>query len=89
MINDNWSCRRIASNQMLLTFARIKPPGGPSHEMRAAHRRRKDSLQRIGGADLSVRRAGVLRLIDTRCGSHNSRYVNKVGSIPVGGRIVL
>ena len=41
----------------------------------------KDSLQHIGGADLSVRRAGVLRLIDTQCGSPNGRYVNQNGRL--------
>ena len=35
-------------------------------------------LQSIGGADLSVRRAGIPRLIDTLGGSRNSHYVNRV-----------
>ena len=71
----NYICRPIASNQMLSNFGLTKSLGGSSHEIGVTRqRRRKDPPQRIGGADLYVRHT-VLRLIDTRRGSPNSRYV--------------
>ena len=38
-------------------------------------RRRQDPPQRIGGPDLGIHLSGVHRLMDTRRGSRNSRYV--------------
>ena len=43
----------------------------------AGHRRRKDSLKRIGEPDLGIHHSGVLRLIDTRRASHKGHYVNR------------
>ena len=43
----------------------------------AGHRRRKYPLQRLGGHDLSIHLAGVLRLIDTLVSSPKSHYVNR------------
>ena len=51
---------RIASNQMLPIFVRIKAPADPATKCEITGRhRRKDLLQRIGGSDLSVYRAGL------------------------------
>ena len=77
VINDNKSCRRIASNQMLLNFGRTRSLGGSKHEIGDSRTPSSESsLQRIGGVDLSVRRSGVLHLIDTRVASLNYHYVN-------------
>ena len=60
----NYICRPIASNQMLSNFGLTKSLGGSSHEIGVTRqRRRKDPTQRIGGADLYVRRAGVRPLL--------------------------
>ena len=40
-----------------------------------SQRRWEDPPQRIGEPDLGILPSGVLRLIDTRFGSRNSRYV--------------
>ena len=45
----------------------------------AGHRRRKYSLQRLGEPALGIHHSGVLRLIDTRCGSPKGHLnVNRV-----------
>ena len=67
---------RIAPNKMLLNFCRTRSLGGSKHEIGDSWTPSSaSSLQRIGGVDVSVRRSGVLRLIDILSGSPNSRYV--------------
>ena len=77
LINDNWSGRRIASNQMLLIFGRTTPPGGSSHEIRDS---RSAPLARPAATHRRTRcghsSAGVLRLTDTLSDSPNIHYVN-------------
>ena len=54
-------------------------PADPATKWEIAdHRRRKDSLQRIGEPDLDIHPSGVLRLIDTRPGSLKGHYVNAI-----------
>ena len=67
----------IASNKMLLNFSHTSLLAGPPTKLEiAGHRRRKDTLQRLGEPDLYVRRSSVLRLIDTRRASPKGHYVN-------------
>ena len=55
---------RIGSNQMLLNFGRTRSLAYPSTKSEiAGHRRREESLQRIGEPDLGIHPSGVLRLI--------------------------
>ena len=54
----------------------MKPPGGPSHEIRGW----PPSSERLAATHRRTRfrhpSSGVLHLIDTRCGSHKGHYVN-------------
>ena len=87
MINDNKSCRRIASNQMFLNFSPTRYPGGSSHEIGdswsglAGKTRRKASVELICRA---LRRR--LLLIDTRLDSRNEslRKPIRAGIPPAG-----
>ena len=71
----NYSCRscclksNVTELQSYKVSWRIQP-----RNWRAGRRRRKDSLQRIGEPD-GHPPSSILRLIDTRRGSPNSRYV--------------
>ena len=75
MINDNY---RIASSQMLLGLGHTRSLGESKHEIGDSWTPSSaSSLQRIGGVDVSVRRSGVLRLIDTLSDSPKGHYVKR------------
>ena len=72
------SCRRIASNRVLLNFGRTRSPGGSSHEIGDS----LDTAVGITGRNASANPISAsarrrLRLIDTRLGSLNCHYVNR------------
>ena len=79
-IASNKCCRHSVA-QGLLAY-----PATKCEEL--GRRRRKDPLQRIDEPDLGIHPSGVLRLIDTRCDSPNSHYVNHSvrGFRPPGSR---
>ena len=73
----NYICRRIASNQMLLNFGLTRSAGRSSDENEGAASL-TSKTRRNASVDLTcaVPHAGLLCLIDTRCGSHRGHYVN-------------
>ena len=86
----NHSCRRIASNQMLLNFGRTRSLGRFSHEIARWLASVVGKTRRNASANLfwAFVMSGILHLIDTRRGSPNCHYVNRFvrGFRPTGSR---